>query len=444
MGRVALIGMNSVKYIEKLIDIWNDGDCAVLIDCQTPPQVVSVMLLEAQVYKCYIEQTYYNNLFGIIDENIKLIPYEREKNSAQLLPKDIYGRFKENYESNEAIIIYSSGTTGKSKGIILSHFAINTNADAIIDYMQPNESDCMYIVKNFTHSSTITGELLVALKTRTPILITPIIVPPRYILSNIVKYNVTIIGVNPLLLSMYCEECQNREYDLTLLKKIYVSGSILSDKIYLMAHEVFCNQKIYNVYGLSEAGPRVTAQRSDCCKSNSVGKVIKGVDVTIVNEKGVCLGNGELGVVHVNSPSIFNGYIYGELKHKSLYCNWLNTGDIGYFDEYDELHIIGRIDDMIVINGHKIFPSEVECHIESKFNIRECIVTLVNICDEDTLCCIYTSDNKISSVDNNMLSTVLMRYEIPKVFVKVDSIPRTMNGKVSMDDIKEVILQELE
>lgn len=444
MERIALIGENSVEYIDVLVDIWNSGNCAVLVDCQIPPQVAVEMMCEARVTKCYVEHKYYEKICAVLDETIELISYEKENASARLLPAEIYDRFQENYSDDEAVVIYSSGTTGKSKGIILSHFAINTNADAIIDYMQPDDSDRMYIVKNLTHSSSITGELLVALKTKMPLLIAPVVVPPRIVLQNIDKYGVTIIGANPLLLTMYCKEYENRKYDLSTLKKIYVSGAILNDKTYEMAHKVFRNQEIYNVYGLSEAGPRVTAQRRDCSKGNSVGKAIKGVELIVVDESGNVVPNGERGIIHINTPSRFNGYIQGKIKHKSLYQDWLNTGDIGYLDEHNELHIIGRIDDMIVIGAHKIYPAEVERCIQFAADVSECVVAMVNFKGEDVLCCLYVSDEEMRADIKSILGTSLMKYEIPKLFVRADAIPKTRNGKISSKDVKETIKKELE
>lgn len=169
------------------------------------------------------------------------------------MPVFIYDIFKESYSQNEAVVIYSSGTTDKSKEIILSH------------------------------SSALTGELPVALKTRIKLVIVPVVVHPKFVLNNIEKYNVSIIGVNPTLLNMYAEEVSRNVYILTSLKTIYVSGSILNDKVYNKVHDVFMNVKIYNVYGLSEAGPRLTVQREWCCKENSVEKPIKGAEVVIVN-----------------------------------------------------------------------------------------------------------------------------------------------------------------
>lgn len=88
---------------------------------------------------------------------------------------------------------------------MLTHYAINTNADAIIDYIKPDKTDCFYIVKTICQASSIVGELLVALK-KTLIVIAPIIVPSRYTLLNIFKYKVTIMCINPMLLQMYIYE----------------------------------------------------------------------------------------------------------------------------------------------------------------------------------------------------------------------------------------------
>ena len=191
MSRVGLIGENSIGYVNTLIDIWNNGDCAVLLDWQIPFQTAVEMMIEADVHTCYIEKSLLEKTDNSLFESIKFITYEKQNNLAELLPKYIYDKFKENYSKDESIVIYSSGTTGKSKGIILSHYAVNTNADAIIDYMKPGIKDCIYIAKPLSHSSTLTGELLVALKTKMKLVVAPTIVPPRYILNNINKFHVS-------------------------------------------------------------------------------------------------------------------------------------------------------------------------------------------------------------------------------------------------------------
>lgn len=439
MRRVAIIGENSIEYVDTLINIWNCGDCAVLIDWRIPFFTAVAMMREANVKQCFIEERLADkeNIRTVSD--IEFVAFEHENNTAQCLPRAIYDRFNESYSKNEAVVIYSSGTTGKSKGIILSHFAINTNADAIIDYMGLENDDCIYIARTLSHSSTLTGELLVALKTRTKLVIAPVIVPPRVVFNNIEKHNVSIIGINPTLLNMYAEEVSRNEHILTSLKTIYVSGSVLNDKVYTKAHDVFKNINIYNVYGLSEAGPRLTAQTKVCCKENSVGKPIKGVDVAIVNDAGECVRNSERGIIHVNTMSLYSGYVVGAEKNKSLYKGWLNTGDIGYFSEHGELHIVDRADDVIICNSHKVYPRDVEELILKDLQILDCAVSRCMWRGSETIGCLYVSDKDCAIDIVHRLKNKLSKYEMPKKFERIEEIPHNCRGKVDYKKVYELL-----
>lgn len=135
MSRVALIGENSVEYVEELLDIWNRGDCAVLLDWRVPIQTAYEMMLEAGVTRCVIDNALLNKFKPQEYSKINFVPYENKTKVPTKLPNHIYRKYQANYSKNEAVVIYSSGTTGRSKGIILSHFAISTNADSILDYI---------------------------------------------------------------------------------------------------------------------------------------------------------------------------------------------------------------------------------------------------------------------------------------------------------------------
>ena len=436
MSRVALIGKNSVEFIRNLLNIWNSGNCAVLIDWRIPFETAFRMMREAEVATCYVEKNIYevNNGSGI-----EFIVYERKSDHAELLPSGIYDSFNENYSKNEAVVIYSSGTTGNSKGIILSHYALNTNADAIIDYMKPKRGDCIYIIKSLTHSSTLTGELLVALKSRMNLVVTPTVPHPRQIIKNTNKFNVTVLCLNPILLSMLADEYWVATSELPTLQTIYVSGSVLSDRVYEKAHKAFENKAVYNVYGLSEAGPRVSAQTEYCCKSNSVGRPLSNVEVVIVDESGKKLLCGEKGIVHVKTPSIFSGYVTGEEKHRSFYYGWLNTGDIGFEDDFGEIHIVGRIDDVIVHNSYKVYPSDVEKIILEDPLITDCAVSKCIVNNVEMIGCLYVSDNSCAVDIVRRLKGRLAQHEIPKKFLKTELIPRNSRGKINRKLIADIL-----
>ncbi len=440
MSRIGLIGENSIEYIHTLLDIWNSQDCAVLIDWRIPYQTAIEMMNQACVHKCYIEKKVLDKFQAEKPTDIEMIPFEKKSNSAELLPDDIYHKFKGNYTKREAIVLYSSGTTGKAKGIILTHYAINKNADAIIDYMQPTEKDRIYIAKTISHSSTITGELLVALKTNMKAVIAPTIVLPRVVLNNIEKFHVTIICLNPTLLLLYAEELSFSGFEVNTLRSVYVSGSVLQNKTYEYAKKFFpC--PIYNVYGLTEAGPRVTAQRIDCCNKNSVGRPIKNVLIKILDEDKKEVGQYERGIVFIKTQSAYTGYIEGDERNKPFYQGWLNSGDIGYFDEKNELNIVGRYDDLIIINSHKIYPGDLEKKINSIEGVIENkVVKIMNEKGDEVICCAYVGQATPKEIKNELLKNCIY-YEIPQFYRCIKSIPKTMNGKYYMNTIKELFVK---
>ncbi len=439
--RVAIIAQNSTEYISTIIDIWNAGDCAVLVDWQTPIHSIVSIILEAGVSKCYIQKGIYKDILKQLTP-VEYILFDTS-NTIGFLPNYIYEKYKENYSKDEALVLYSSGTTGKSKGVILSHYAISTNADAIIKYMNISKSiDIIMVIKPFSHSSTITGEILVSLKTNVKLVVSTLPPLPRIILRTIGMFGITTICINPTILSLLVDEYSKGNHKLPSLKQIYVSGSILGDYLYNKAHKLL-NVHIFNVYGLTEAAPRVCAQRINCCKSNSVGRPIDGVEIAIVDDTGKQLGYNESGIIHINSPSIFNGYVVGEVKYISLYNGWLNSGDIGYLDNNDELHIVGRIDEIIVCNSHIIYPNDIENRILSHKLIDDCCICCFKNKEIDTIVCLYTSHFDCNSIIINSLKKTLIKYEMPQRIIRVNQIPRNSNGKIDRKKVLAFLQKDL-
>ena len=244
-----------------------------------------------------------------------------------------------------------------------------------------------------------------------------------------------------LLVQGYYKNKSN--FDISSLKKIYVSGSVLYNSLREMARRTFQNVDILNVYGLSEAGPRVSAQRDGCCNSNSVGKPVNGVKVIIVREDGKVANEGEHGIVHISTPCVHDGYISGINKNKTLYKNWLNTGDIGFWDEFGELHIVGRCDDIITINSHKIFPSDLETVISNSFDINACVVSKITKNGREFLCCVYEGAVFSHNEFVEKIKDKLLPYEIPQYFVQCNNLPRNANGKISREAVTKLIIEQI-
>lgn len=441
--RVGLVCENSIEFVDKLLYIWNSGYSAILIDWRIPFNEIHSLLREANAFKCYIEDKLLNKnniTNGDIEYETIHINYDR----IPIISNEIKEKYNNNYSMDEAIVFYSSGTTGRSKGIILSHYAISKNADAINKYMRLNENDSIYIIKSLAHSSTLTGELLVGLKSKANITLSPTFISPRNMLNNIIKYKITIMCVNPTLLLFFSDVLKSEKYEFRTLRVIYTSGSIAYKELIDKSIKLFGNTKIYNVYGLSEAGPRVTAQVDYSGVNGNVGKPIDGVKIKVISAEGQECINGQEGIVHVKTPSQMIGYVSGNKKRKSLYNDWLNTGDIGYIDKNNDLFIIGRSDNMIIMGSHNVYPEQIEEKFLRNNIFSDCIVIGVdNKIYGQKLVCLYTKSHE-NKYFNKFLKDNFAPYEIPKEFLEVSDLPKTKNGKNSRKLAYELYIKSIQ
>jgi long-chain acyl-CoA synthetase len=427
------------------LSIWEEGNTPVLIDWRIPCSSCINLLKQCNAEECYIDEEVIKkwDSVEVLYSGINFKPVIVDKNNCvTYLDKGLYKKYKANYSDEEGIIFFSSGTTGSSKGIILSHKSISLNADAIIDYMKPHECDSFYIVKTLVHSSTLVGELLVALKCNANVLVSSTVATPRMLLKRIEDYKPTIMCLNPTLLTLLLRSYKSYPHDVSSVRLLYTSGAIVSTKVLNEAEEVFTNAKVRNVYGLTEAGPRVTAQRSSEYgeKKGSVGKPIRGVEVRVIDISGVDCQPLQNGIIHVKTPSKMIGYTNTKGERAPLIEGWINTGDIGYLDEEGDLYIVAREDDMIIRSGHNVYPDHIENIIKNSLLVEDCIVFGVpdDIGGHRIICYYCTKrdntvedENEVQAKIREFCSRYLAAYEIPQEFYSVEVMPSTAYGKIS-------------
>jgi acyl-coenzyme A synthetase/AMP-(fatty) acid ligase len=130
--------------------------------------------------------------------------------------------------------------------------------------------------------------------------------------------------------------------------------------------------------------------------------------------------------------------VSGDIKHHSRYNDWLNSGDIGYIDDFGELNIVGRADDVIIINSHKIYPNDIERQIIKTADVDECVVVKVDNNGMSHLGCLYVGkDNQVSI--RRKLKDVLLPFEIPKLLVAINVLPRNSNGKICSEQVRSYL-----
>ena len=331
-----------------------------------------------------------------------------------------------------ALVLYSSGTTGRAKGIMLSHRAINENANAIINYMSVRDDDVFAIIKNLEHSSTIIGEVIVAIKCGCPIVLVDNHLSISMILENLYRSKATITCMNPTILALFMRMAPSLlSRKSRYLRKIYISGAILNKELMINAKKKLRHCNLFNVYGMTECGPRISSQElSTHTNNNSVGKPIVGVRLRILDENGnVIKKSNTIGSIEVNTPYRAQGYVNGHTLCSDNY-GWIKTGDNGYFDKNGDLYIVGRIDNMLNVYGHNVYPESIEEVIQKINGVEACLVTGIrNEILGCTLCCYYIGKLVTNQQIYEHCKQYLHTYEIPRKYVCVDSLQYS-NGKI--------------
>ena len=280
-----------------------------------------------------------------------------------------------------ALIMCTSGTTGKPKGILLTKDGIIDNIIGICDYFLITSNDTILIARPLYHSAVMTGEFLTSLVKGTNIVFCDQQYSPNKVIEYIKKYNVSVMCGTPTLYRHLSQmlTMSNENIDI---KSVVISGECLTDNTAQVIRKAFPSSKIYNVYGLTEASPRVSYLPPEQFDkhSRSVGIPLLNTEIKIEAQDGsLCIPN-QHGMIYVKSNSLMKGYYQDDdLTAKVLVDGWLKTGDIGYKDDEGYLYIMSRSDEMIIKGGMNIYPQEIESMVQTLDQVNECMAYALNM-----------------------------------------------------------------
>ena len=275
-------------------------------------------------------------------------------------------------EEHPALIMCTSGTTGKPKGVMLSESNVVANVGDIVDYFDINESDTILISRPLYHCAVLTGEFLTALVKGSRIRFYSEIFNPSKMLEMFKKYGITTFCGTPTLLSIMARFKRKSANDC--LKHICISGECMDIQTGHRIARAFPKCEIYHIYGLTEACPRISYlppllfySYSDC-----VGIPLKSVSVRLADKNGTPSPAGKEGILWVKGDNIMLGY-YNEPDKTAevLRDGWLCTGDIAVINDVGLLKIKGRSDGLIIKSGMNIYPAEIEAALKADPRVKE-------------------------------------------------------------------------
>jgi fatty-acyl-CoA synthase len=283
-----------------------------------------------------------------------------------------------------AFILYTSGTTGKPKGAMLTHRNITSNAIEIDLVLRITRDDRILVPVPFSHAfGSILGITLAAVNAAT--MVPTVGFDPEDALRIIDKEGITICHGVPTMFIRMLNVLEHKDYSTTTLRTGIVAGApcpreVMEDVMDVMG----CN--LSNAYGETEAGPIITANRLDDVlekRLTTVGRPLPGLEAHIVDDENKPVKQGEVGEIVARGVNIMKGY-FKDPEATDITIDkkgWLHTGDLGMVDEDGYYSIVGRKKDMLIVGGFNVYPPEVEAYYIEHDAIMD--ISIVGIADED-------------------------------------------------------------
>lgn len=339
-------------------------------------------------------------------------------------------------ERDECQLMYTSGTTGRPKGAILTHENLLWNLFNTILGREEKEGEISMVIGPLYHTAALNNHFL----TRVAMAGTSILIKhfdPEKVMELIGKERVTVISGAPaayhLMLSL-----PERHYDTSSITKCTTGASILPNETKERLLKFFPNLTgIYDVYGCTEATPSIAILKAkdSMKKKECVGQAVPFLEVRIVNERDQDLPIGEVGEIICRGPNVMKGYYKDEeATREAIRGGWLHTGDLGRMDEEGFIYIVDRKKDMIVSGGENIYPREIEEVLYSHPKIEEAAIIGIpdSLWGESVRAVIVLKKGETMTEEEviEYCKRHLASYKKPKSVEFVESLPRNPSGKV--------------
>ncbi len=320
-------------------------------------------------------------------------------------------------------ILYSSGTTGTPKGVVLSRRAFWASAQGSAENLGWCPEDRWLVCLPLCHIGGL------SIVTRCLIARRCMVILPRFspsdVLRAITRHNVTLLSVVPTMLHALLE--QDREGVLRQLRAVLCGGA--ATPFPLLARAASQGVNVLCTYGLTEACSQVTVQKWQATPlaRRGCGTPLRGVELGIRSDDGLPLTVGQVGRILVRGQSVMTGYLH----RPPLGNDWLDTGDLGEIDSEGALHVHARRQDLIVSGGENVYPLEVEQALVAVTGVSDALV--FGIPDDVWGALVAAALVVTEEFDWSRLESVLRerlaRFKQPRRWVLVPSLPELPSGK---------------
>jgi acyl-CoA synthetase (AMP-forming)/AMP-acid ligase II len=444
--RVALLFRNSPEYVALFYGALSARLAVVPLNVQERASVLSLQVAHggARLVVGDPEHPEWNGLLVALQAGVqtRAVPcLDREDSASAFLDNldaDVCRGLNSTIVSRDdlAMLLYTSGTTGRPKGVMLSHGNLVANNLAIQAYLQlvPEDIGLTVMPFHFSYGNSVLNTHLAAGAT---LLLEDNLAYPLKVVQRFEREKVTGFSGVPSTFAILMSRCRLEDFDLGSMRYLTQAGGAMTRAAIQRMRELVPSAKFWVMYGQTEATARLTYLRPEHLdeRLGSVGVPLDGIEIEIRNERGEVLPPGQTGELCARGPNIMLGYWRDpDATREAVVDGWLRTGDLAHRDEDGFLYIDGRVVDMIKVGSFRVSPLEVEEALATLPGIAEMAVasTPDELLGQAIKAVIVLRDG--AELDERQVKahcrTHLASYKVPKIVEFARELPRTSSGKV--------------
>jgi acyl-CoA synthetase (AMP-forming)/AMP-acid ligase II len=340
-------------------------------------------------------------------------------------------------------VIFTSGTTGSPKGVMLRHGASLSGYEIFSDHFGLEEGDRYVIPTPFFHCFGYKAGWMASLM-RGAVGFPLAVFDPERVLELIAAEGITHLPGPPTMFSALLDHPRRAELDLSSLRQAIIGAATIPAVLVQRMRDELGVDGILAAYGLTEnhALGSLTAPDDDPdTVATTVGRPLPGIEMRIVGGEGVDAPDGQPGEILIRGRFVFSGYLHeDEATAAVLSGGWLHTGDIGFFDERGYLHVTDRKKDMFIVGGFNVAPAEVEKVILAMEDVAQVAVVGMPDAYFGEVGAAFVVPRAAASLAPDDVTTYarahLANFKVPRRVEIVEALPLNASGKVLKNELR--------
>lgn len=455
--RVAIIQVNCSQFLETYYAVAKVGAILVPLNFRAKADELSYMLTNAEAVALLVGERYVDmvngmrpdtasvrNYISIDGKTPDMLYYEDVLDSAS--PDDLTAEVN---DEDTTILMYTAGTTGRPKGVPLTHNSFSVYVLENVDPASPDVEEKNVLTVPLYHVAGAQAMLAAVYGGRTLVVMRQFEVNEW--METVQREKTSRAMLVPTMLKRVIDHPEFDKFDLSTLRVITYGAAPMPFEVIKKAIELMPNVRFINAFGQTETASTITMlgpedhiitgtpeekERKLRRLASSIGRPMSDVEVRIIDEEGKQVPMGEVGEIVARGPRVMGGYWKDSEKTAKAFTKdgWLHTNDTGYMDEDGYIYLSGRADDLIIRGGENISPEEVENALYSHPKIEEAAV--IGVPDpewgQEPMAVVVLKKGEKATAEEIMehCRQKLSSFKRPRYVSFVDELPRNPMGKV--------------